>query len=339
MDNHLNFDREILKQLPEQPGIYQMLDKDGKIIYVGKSKCLKNRVPTYFTPNPKWEKAKKMVPFIHDVKWIVTDTHLEAMLLECELIKKIRPFFNTMMKNDSRYVYLKVSEKRAGKVLKIVWEREEDTFGPFRSRGRIEDLLLFFPNLYPVTKNADGSCDFEYHVFPKKMNEKEYEENRKQLLRMFAKSTEMESFMESLKKRMFQEAEKERFELAGKYRNFLEHISYVNHEIHLYENLSQQYILYAVPKENRYKLFLIHNGRVLHRIWAEKLNLRTRKKFVKEALTIYKQMPTPVYENEKAGRDFQDILYREISQKMEQEKEKVPEAEEMYGIQIRTVLE
>ena len=75
-----------------------MLDFKGNIIYIGKSKCLKKRVHSYFVKSPVWEKAKKMAPLIYDINYIVTDTHLEAMLLECEMIKTIKPYFNAAMK-------------------------------------------------------------------------------------------------------------------------------------------------------------------------------------------------------------------------------------------------
>ncbi|MBS6195901.1 MAG: GIY-YIG nuclease family protein [Clostridiales bacterium] len=332
-------DKEKLKNLPEKPGIYRMLDKEGNIIYIGKSKCLKQRVSTYFSTNPKWEKARKMAPFIDDVVWTVTDTHLEAMLLECESIKKIKPFFNAMMKNDSRYVYLKVSEKRAGKILKIVWEREADTFGPFRSRGRVEELAAFFPHLFPVTEKEDGSCGFSFHIFPKELKGKEREENREKLIKIFTESGEMEAFRRELENRMVLEAGNQRFELAGKYRDFLENVNYVNRELHLYENLSSQYILYVVPKEKRYKIFLIFDGRILHRAWVDELTEEVKSNFVKEALALPEEKRS-VYESEKAGRDFQDILYGELSRKLEHEKEKVEAAEQILpGIRVRTLIE
>lgn len=310
-------DKEKLKNLPEEPGIYRMLDKDGNIIYIGKSKCLKQRVATYFVDNPKWEKARKMAPFIDDVIWTVTDTHLEAMLLECESIKKIKPFFNSMMKNDSRYMYIKVSEKKNEKALKITWDREENTFGPFRSRGRIEDLLSFLPNLYPIEKGKNGEYIFQYHVFPKTMSEEEVYQNRKQLLSVFGDSAQLEFFMKNVEDLMMYEAGNERFELAGKYRNLLENLKYVHREIHLYEELSQRRILYAVPARGRYKMFLIYEGIVLYKDWVEKLTKTEKMKFIKKARKA-SENPETDWNNEKARKDFQDIIYREISQELEQ---------------------
>jgi len=90
-------------QIPAQPGVYKMLDASGRIIYVGKSKCLKKRVNSYFTKAFKHSKIEKMVFLIADIEYVVTDTHLEARLLECQLIKEIKPYFNAQMKNDRHF--------------------------------------------------------------------------------------------------------------------------------------------------------------------------------------------------------------------------------------------
>src|SRR5690554_855055 len=111
--------KEKLDQIPPLPGIYKMLDSRGNIIYVGKSMCLRKRVSSYFTGNHRWKKVEKLVFFTADIDYIVTDTHLEARLLECEMIKKLKPVFNSQMKNDNGYVYLKVESDSRYKVLSV----------------------------------------------------------------------------------------------------------------------------------------------------------------------------------------------------------------------------
>lgn len=147
--------RDILKQLPEQPGIYQMLDASNHIIYIGKSKCLKKRVQSYFTNSPKWEKVTRMVSYIHNINYIVTDTHLEARLLECELIKRYKPYFNAQMKNDQRYVYLKLAPFNRYNPFTILAEREDNCFGPFRSKYSLNEFLQKLKNIYPLRKAED----------------------------------------------------------------------------------------------------------------------------------------------------------------------------------------
>ncbi|WP_313129783.1 GIY-YIG nuclease family protein [Anaerocolumna sp.] len=133
--------KERLHTLPELPGVYKMLDSQGNIIYIGKSKCLKKRVKSYFVNSPKWEKVNKLVRFIEDIEYEVTDTHLEARLLECELIKKRKPSFNSQMKHDKNYVYLKVAEFNNHNSLSIILDREDNCYGPFRRKFSIYDII------------------------------------------------------------------------------------------------------------------------------------------------------------------------------------------------------
>ena len=99
---------EELKKLPHKPGVYVMKDKDDNIIYVGKAISLKNRVRQYFRKNNKTERIKKMVSLIDHFEYIVVDNEAEALILECNLIKKNRPKFNVLLKDDKTYPYIKV---------------------------------------------------------------------------------------------------------------------------------------------------------------------------------------------------------------------------------------
>src|SRR5574344_2225478 len=100
---------EEIKKLPNKPGVYIMHDKDDTIIYVGKAISLKNRVRQYFRKNNKTAKIEKMVSNISYFEYIVTDSELEALILECNLIKEHRPRYNTMLKDDKTYPYIKVT--------------------------------------------------------------------------------------------------------------------------------------------------------------------------------------------------------------------------------------
>ena len=89
-------DKNKLKDLPENPGVYLMKDEDGKIIYVGKARNLKNRVRQYFNASEKTIKVATMVEYIADFELIITETEMEALILECNLIKKNMPRFNVL---------------------------------------------------------------------------------------------------------------------------------------------------------------------------------------------------------------------------------------------------
>ena len=99
---------EQLKMLPDKPGVYIMHDVEDKIIYVGKAVNLKNRVRSYFRKTDKTERIKRMVSLIDHFEYIVVDNEAEALILECNLIKKNRPKFNVLLKDDKTYPYIKI---------------------------------------------------------------------------------------------------------------------------------------------------------------------------------------------------------------------------------------
>ena len=102
--------KEKLLSLPKKPGSYQMKDKDGTIIYVGKAKNLYNRVNSYFR-GAHDAKTSKMVSLVDDFEYIVTATETEAFVLECNLIKKHKPFYNILLKDSKQYPYIRLHQK------------------------------------------------------------------------------------------------------------------------------------------------------------------------------------------------------------------------------------
>ena len=106
--------QEELKKLPKKPGVYLMHDEKDEIIYVGKAISLKNRVRQYFqSSRNKTVKIEQMVSRIHHFEYIITDSELEALVLECNLIKEYQPRYNTMLKDDKAYPYIKVTVNEA----------------------------------------------------------------------------------------------------------------------------------------------------------------------------------------------------------------------------------
>ncbi len=180
MEN-IQITKDKLKQIPKLPGIYKMLDSRGNIIYIGKSKCLQKRVQSYFVSTPKWEKVNRMVSLINEIEFIVTDTHLEARLLECKLIKELKPYFNAQLKNDQRYFFIRIDDYNRYHPLSITSERTENSFGPFRSKYTISECLNRLKNLYPITKPNDR-YELDYHMFPIVMEEVIFKQNREVLL-------------------------------------------------------------------------------------------------------------------------------------------------------------
>ena len=99
--------KEKLKLLPDSPGVYIMLDKYGNVIYVGKARVLKNRVRQYFHNTPKPQKVMQMVANIADFNYIITNSEIDALALENNLIKKYKPKYNILLKDDKTYPYIK----------------------------------------------------------------------------------------------------------------------------------------------------------------------------------------------------------------------------------------
>ncbi len=146
-------DEIMLKSLPQDPGVYIMKDKTGKIIYVGKAKILKNRVRQYFQNTSKHPpKVAAMVSKVDTFEYIITDSELEALVLECNLIKKHRPYYNILLKDDKNYPYIKVTNEEFAKI-KFSRRMEKDGskyFGPYTSSAQVREAIDFACKLFKI---------------------------------------------------------------------------------------------------------------------------------------------------------------------------------------------
>lgn len=146
--------QEELKKLPSKPGVYLMHDEKDEIIYVGKAICLKNRVRQYFqSSRNKTAKIEQMVSRIHHFEYIITDSELEALVLECNLIKEHQPRYNTMLKDDKAYPYIKVTVNESFPRILFAREMKKDKckyFGPYSSGGAVKDTLELLRKLYRI---------------------------------------------------------------------------------------------------------------------------------------------------------------------------------------------
>ncbi|MEG0382557.1 MAG: excinuclease ABC subunit UvrC, partial [Christensenella sp.] len=143
-----------IKNLPQNPGVYIMHDSAGKVIYVGKARVLKNRVSQYFRKEAqKYAKVAAMVSHIADFEYIITDTELEALILECNLIKKFRPYYNILLKDDKHFPYVRVDMNEAFPRVGVVRRVKDDGakyYGPFIAAHVIRDVLDQVYRLYPL---------------------------------------------------------------------------------------------------------------------------------------------------------------------------------------------
>ena len=142
---------EKLSTLPENPGVYLMKNSNGKIIYVGKAVVLKNRVRQYFRKTEKTARIEKMVSLIHDFEYIITDTEDEALILECNLIKKYKPKFNVLLKDDKTYPYIKVGEKNGRPLIQLTRNLVKDGskyYGPYPSVWSAKEMIKYIKDIY-----------------------------------------------------------------------------------------------------------------------------------------------------------------------------------------------
>ena len=162
---------EELKKLPNKPGVYIMKNKDDDIIYVGKAISLKNRVRQYFRKNNKTKRIENMVSLIDHFEYIVVDNEAEALILECNLIKKHRPKFNVLLKDDKTYPYIKIDVKSDYPT--VIYTRKiindgSKYFGPYANPGAAKEMIDFIKQKYKIRqcrilKERTRPC-LNYHI-------------------------------------------------------------------------------------------------------------------------------------------------------------------------------
>lgn len=223
---------EKLQLLPQQPGVYLMKDSGGKIIYVGKAVILKNRVRSYFQSNKNHSaKVKSMVAKIEDFEYIITGSEIEALILECNLIKKHRPKYNISLKDDKSYPYVKVTVNEAYPRVFITRRVTKDGaryFGPYTNAGAVHESMKLLKKMFPLRScrrlEAKRPC-LEYHInrclapCAGKVSEEEYRAMiRAVCLFLDGRSEDVEK---NIRRRMEAAAEDFDFELAAKLRDQL----------------------------------------------------------------------------------------------------------------------
>ena len=148
---------EELKKLPARPGVYIMHDERDAIIYVGKAVSLRNRVRQYFqSSRNKGAKIEQMVTHIARFEYIVTDSELEALVLESNLIKEHRPKYNTMLKDDKSYPFIKVTVQEAYPRVLFARQMKKDKskyYGPYTSAGAVKDTIELVQKLFQIHGN------------------------------------------------------------------------------------------------------------------------------------------------------------------------------------------
>src|SRR5712692_504158 len=229
---------EKLSNLPTQPGCYLYRDRHGKIIYVGKAKNLRNRVRQYFHSDRAHEfKTSDLIARIDDVDLIVTDNEIEALALECNLIKKHKPIFNVLLKDDKQYPHIKVTSERAPRAMiaRKILKDGASYYGPFLPISlawNTLDLINKNFQLRTCTMQIDGKADrpcLEYHIkrclgpcVNRLCSIEQYDEAVRDVgLLLQGKTSDLEA---ELRRRMQEASDELRFEAAARYRDQLKTI-------------------------------------------------------------------------------------------------------------------
>ena len=234
-----NIDEE-LKKLPAKPGVYIMHDRHDTIIYVGKAVVLKNRVRQYFQKGYKRSpKIEHMVSQIERFEYIVTDSELEALVLESNLIKEHRPKYNTMLKDDKAYPYIRVTVQEDFPRVMVARSRKKDGaryFGPYTNATAVRDIIELLRKLYsirscsrvlprdigkdrPCLYHHIGQCGAPCQGY---ISKEQYRENVQKLISFLKGRVEDE--IAELTEKMMKASEDMRFEEAARYRDLIESI-------------------------------------------------------------------------------------------------------------------
>lgn len=231
---------EELKKLPGRPGVYIMHDAHDDIIYVGKAISLKNRVRQYFqSSRNKGAKIERMVTHITRFEYIITDSELEALVLECNLIKEHRPKYNTMLKDDKSYPFIKVTVNEPYPRVLFARRMKKDKaryFGPYTSGGAVKDVIELVRKLYQVRScnrnlprdtGKDRPCLY-YHMKQCKapcqgyISQEEYRKNINKVIKFL--NGDFQDTISELMEKMQKASEEMRYEDAMEYRDLIRSI-------------------------------------------------------------------------------------------------------------------
>ena len=270
--------QEQLKLLPTNPGVYLMKNEQAKIIYVGKAINLKNRVKSYFQSSKNHSpKVKSMVEKICDFEYIITANEIEALILECNLIKKYRPKYNISLRDDKTYPYIKVTLNEDYPTVSITRKILKDGakyFGPYTSAGAVHEVLNLLKKLFQIRScrqmNTKRPC-LEFHIkrclapCTGRVAKSEYREMIKSLCLFLEGRNEV--VLKELTSRMQIAAENFQFELAAKLRDQVLAIEKISAKQNIIIGSSDQDIIGLARKADEacIQIFFIRSGKMIGR--------------------------------------------------------------------------
>ena len=275
---------EELKKLPSKPGVYLMHDERDAIIYVGKAISLKNRVRQYFqSSRNKGVKIEQMVTHIARFEYIITDSELEALVLECNLIKEHRPKYNTMLMDDKAYPFIKVTvQEDFPRVLfaRQMYKDKAKYYGPYTSAAAVKDTIDLIHKLYgirtcnrqlPKMQGKERPClNYHIHQCPAPcqgyISKEEYGESVKKALHFL--NGNYAPILKELEEKMQQAAEEMEFEKAIEYRELLGSVKKIAQKQKITNSDMEDKDVIAMAKDQEdavVQVFFIRDGRLIGR--------------------------------------------------------------------------
>lgn len=275
---------EELKKLPGKPGVYLMHDEKDQIIYVGKAVSLKNRVRQYFqSSRNKGAKIERMVTHIRRFEYIVTDSELEALVLECNLIKEHHPKYNTMLMDDKGYPFIKVTVDEAFPRVMLARKMGKDKakyFGPYTSATAVKDTIELVRKLYTIrscNRNLPRDIGKErpclnYHIKQCKapcqgyIAQEEYREYIKEVIGFL--NGNFDGVMRQLKDKMHEASDSMEFEKAIEYRELLSSVAKIAEKQKITNSDQEDRDILAMAMEGTdaiVQVFFVRGGRLIGR--------------------------------------------------------------------------
>lgn len=276
--------QEELKKLPGKPGVYLMHDEKDAIIYVGKAISLKNRVRQYFqSSRNKGAKIEQMVTHISRFEYIVTDSELEALVLECNLIKEHRPKYNTMLMDDKSYPFIKVTVNEPFPRVMLARQMKKDKakyFGPYTSAGAVKDTIELIRKLYHIRscnrslpKDIGKERPFlNYHIHQCQapcqgyISQEEYRKSIDEVVRFL--NGHYDLVLKELEEKMMAASDSLEFEKAIEYRELLTSVQKVAQKQKITDTAGDDRDIIAMASEGEdavVQVFFIRSGRLIGR--------------------------------------------------------------------------
>ena len=276
--------QEELKKLPGKPGVYLMHGEKDEIIYVGKAISLKNRVRQYFqSSRNKGPKIEQMVTHITRFEYIITDSELEALVLECNLIKEHRPKYNTMLMDDKSYPFIKVTVQEPFPRIMLARQMKKDKakyFGPYTSVGAVRDTIELIRKLYKIRScnrrlprdiGLERPC-LNYHIHQCDapcqgyVDQQEYRESIDQVLQFLNGNYDL--ILGDLQRKMEEASEAMEYERAIEYRDLLQSVQKIAQKQKITDTAGDDRDIVAMAKDLEdavVQVFFVRNGRLIGR--------------------------------------------------------------------------